>query len=280
MRDIVKFFVYTRGRTGSTAIIDEINKHPEIACWQELFIALSRDPMMAEFYSRHGVRFDDYEIGMEWRPSFELWSRQFRKIRVLNRELYLDNKLPATTAGMVRKYLAELAWRESERHKEAVGFKLIQIQAENTPGLFKVLKNMRFKAIYLERVNIIKRVISGIIANKRKQYNALNYQPPDDVYTIDLAELDRVVHDELEAVRRQKWMLEKKNFQVLYVTYEDFMEDREKFYKEIFGFLEVDELIPENTAYSIMIPSIRDVVENYDDLHKHVRRMGYEGMLD
>lgn len=280
MHDICKFFVYTRGRTGSTAIIDEINKHPDITCWQELFIALSKDPMMEGFYKKHGVHFDDYEIGMEWRPSFELWSKQYRKIRLLKMDLYLNNLKPATSATMAQQYLEEIERREIDRSKQAVGFKLIQVQAENTPGLFRVLKKQKYKAIYLERVNIIKRVISGIIAKKRHQYNALKYQPPNDTYTIDLDELQTIVHDEEESVKRQKWMLKKEKFNTLFITYEEFLENREKFYREIFEFLEVECRLPEKTDYSIMIPSVRDVVGNYEELQKHVKKMGYEGMLE
>lgn len=280
MQDICKFFVYTRGRTGSTAIIDEINKHPDVACWQELFIALSKDPMMGELYKKHGVCFDDYEIGMEWRPSFELWAKQYRKFQLLKMDLYIKNTMPVSSAAMVRYYLEEIVKRESDRSKKAVGFKLIQVQAEKTPGLFRVLKEQKYRAIYLERVNIIKRVISGIIAKKRRHYNAINYTPPNDAYVIDIDELQTIVHDEEESVKRQKWMLTKKKFKTLFVTYEDFLENRETFYGRLFDFLDVDYRLPEETDYSIMIPNIYDVVENYEEVRKHVNKMGYGNMLE
>ena len=279
MQDISKFFIYTRGRTGSTAVIDEINKHPDITCWQELFIALSSDAMMESFYQRHGVRFSDYEIKMHWRPTFELWSRQFRKVHMLNSVFYLENRMPRTSAGMVRRYLEETSQIELEMRKKAVGFKLLQNQADVARGFFRILKESGYKAIYLERVNVVKRVISGIIANRRKTYNAKNYQSSDDVYTIDMAEFKSLVDIEINAVNMEKRMLEKNGFEILYVTYEEFLEDRKGFYTQIFDFIGVDNVLPDETEFSIMIPSVSDVVENYEELKECVKAMGYERML-
>ena len=279
MHELTRFFIYTRGRTGSTAIIDEMNFHPDITCWQELFIELSNDPMVADFYRRHGVNFADYEIKMHWHPTFDLWRRQFRQFQILNKHLYLYGKLPVTAARMVRYYLNSVEETEHARSKRSVGFKLLENQAENTPGLVQALKRSNYKAIYLERVNVVRRVISGIIASKRKVYNKLNYKPPDDAYIIDLEEFRGVVHVETEAVKWQKAMLEEMRFPVLYITYEEFIDNREEFYNRIFDFLGVDSVLPQATAFSIMIPDIRNVIENYEEFYRCVKDMGYESML-
>ena len=187
--------------------------------------------------------------------------------------------MPRTSAGMVRRYLEETSQIELEMRKKAVGFKLLQNQADVARGFFRILRESGYKAIYLERVNVVKRVISGIIANKRKTYNAMNYQSSDDVYTIDMAEFKSLVDIEINAVNMEKRMLEKNGFEILYVTYEEFLEDRKGFYTQIFDFIGVDNVLPDETEFSIMIPSVSDVVENYEELKECVKAMGYERML-
>ena len=61
---MTRFFLYTRGRTGSTPIIDELDSHPQLECHQELFLP---DPLqfksIREAYEEHGERYPEVLVG-------------------------------------------------------------------------------------------------------------------------------------------------------------------------------------------------------------------------
>lgn len=275
MGDIQKFFVFTRGRTGSTAIVDEIDKHSDVTCWQELFIDLSSNSILAECYRKHGTQFDKYDIKKEWRPTYDLWLKQYKNIK----NLYFYRHLPVNKRFTVKRYLGYIENLEIERGRKAVGFKLLEHQGEKAPGLLDILKQRGYKAIYLERTNLVRLVLSGIIAEKRKRYNVKNYRHTGDAHFIDLDEFEKRMGYQEYLINRQKGLLDSKGYDTLYITYEDFMDNREILYREIFSFLGVDFQLPESTDYSIMIPEISDVVENYEELLARVKQMGYAEML-
>jgi len=71
------FFIFTRGRTGSTAIVDELGKHPEITTMQEIFTQLKNSPTLAVACEKYGKNFYRHiESPLQILP-FDAWSRLY-----------------------------------------------------------------------------------------------------------------------------------------------------------------------------------------------------------
>ena len=263
-RDATKFVILTRGRTGSTAIIDEINKHEDMVCWQELFINLDSDPMLKELYDKLGVDFDRYGL-QDWFPTFDLWLKQTKMVKLFSKDLYFYKGKLLTISKIMKTYLQEMENYAFNLGNQAVGFKLLGHQVPNLPAFLAVLKELDYKVIYLERKNVVKQVLSGVIANKRKVYNQRNYTPDNKSFTVDLNEFKFLVSVEMSEVNIQKSMIEFSENETLYVSYEDFLSDRRRFHTAIFDFLKVEDKEIEESSFSIVIPDVKDVVKNYDE---------------
>lgn len=54
-RKIRYFVIYTKGRTGSSPIANELNSHPALCCHQELLRDIGQDPSVMEAYEKHGA---------------------------------------------------------------------------------------------------------------------------------------------------------------------------------------------------------------------------------
>ena len=257
-----KFVVLTRGRTGSTAIVDELNKHEDAVCLQELFINLDNDPMLKGLFDKHGVNFDRYGL-QDWFPTFDLWSKKARAFKLLSKSIYFYKGRPLTTSRIMKVYMQEMEDHVFNLGSKTIGFKLLGHQVLNLPAFLAVLKDLGYKVIYLDRKNVVKQVLSGVIANKRKVYNQRNYVPDNKSFTIDLDEFKFLVSVEMSEVIKQKSMIEFSEVDSLYVSYEDFLSDRKSFHTAIFAFLNIENQVIEESDFSIVIPEIKDVVENY-----------------
>ena len=74
-------------------------------------------------------------------------------------------------------------------------------------------------------------------------------------------------------------MLKDMAFDFLEVSYEEFCEDRERFYRRIFEFMSLPFELPARTDYSIMTGDLRKQIANFDQLEARVARMGLQGSL-
>lgn len=278
MKNPSKFVVITRGRTGSTAIIDELNNHKDITCFQELFISLESRPSICECYKKFGLDFEKYGL-VGWMPTYDPWIKLFKEINLALIKLYRKDFRIYTRARVLEKYFHEMEDMSIAQGSSAVGFKLLEHQYPSIRTMFNVLKKAGYKIIYLERTNVIRQVLSGVIANKRKIYNARSFVPEDEAFEIDMDEFEKLVNYEIKMVNSQKKMIEKSGVDSLFVAYEGFLEDRERFLKVIFDFVGVESIVPEETNFSIMIPDVKKVVSNYDEFSDRVKKMGFEAPL-
>ena len=276
-----KFFIFTRGRTGSTAIVDELGKHPEIVTMQELFIQLERSPRLAQAYKEHGKEFYKHITFDQLILPYGAWVSQFLRFNFFLFELYV-----VPTAGLLtRKQLMNHYLEEAEKaalsagEGERFGFKVLANHFVECPGLKELLKQRGYSVLYLERENTFRQVISGMVAQQRGVYNRKNYTPSEASFVIDLDDFEMLVRIEQERVREEKEMLEKMGFDFEVITYEAFLSDREKFFTEISRFLDVPNVLPEGSEYTVMISSVEESVANYSELAAKVRSMGLGHML-
>ncbi|MFZ3073203.1 MAG: sulfotransferase [Thermodesulfobacteriota bacterium] len=268
------FFVFTRGRTGSTAIIDELGKHPDISTLQELFIQLEKAPRLMDAYRKYGKDFYRHIESQYLFPPFDVWSRQYVKMG----KFYFVGFIPYSVGRLIGRYL-QLAEQRIVGGERSFGFKVLSNHFDEWPSLCKHLFKRNYRVIYLERTNAVRQVISGMVANQRGAYNRKNFQPDSRSFVLPLDEFGMLVKWELKMVKQEKQRLRERGFDVLEVTYEQFLEDRAAFFERICAFLGVPYVLPGRTEYSVMIQDLRKTIANYDELEERVRAMGMEKFL-
>lgn len=273
------FFIFTRGRTGSTAIVDELGKHPEITTMQELFIKLEKAPRLLEAYQKYGKDFYKHIESQFAVLPFDAWLKRYSKINLYGfGSLYIGQGGCYTRAGLTNRYLA-MAEKVVNKEGKKFGFKVLANHFDEWPDLRGVLKNRSYLAVYLERENVFRQVISGVVAKHRGVYNRKNYTPTEESFCVDLDEFEMLVRCEQAAVASEKEQLKQWGFDVHIVTYEDFVNERDLFFKHICECLGVSYTLPERTDYSVMISDLSKTVENYEDLVNKVKSMGLGDML-
>jgi hypothetical protein len=211
-----KFVLVTRGRTGSTAVIDELGKSRCIYTTQELFL---RGP-----FNEKSLK-DYYKL----LPLFDLWKQRggWWKRRFPNR--YSDPR-------QAQRYLARTETLAQRQGAQGFCWKLLSHQFDEQPFLSELLKQQGYRAIYLER-NSVRQVLSGMVANQRGVYNSLEKVVDERRYHIDIDKFKWLVQWERECVKNDCAQLAARGLDFIEVSYEDFCADRQAFYSHIFTFL-------------------------------------------
>ncbi|ATX80295.1 hypothetical protein Ga0123461_1883 [Mariprofundus aestuarium] len=276
-----KFFIFTRGRTGSTAIIDELDNHPDIVALQELFISLEKSPELSKAYLEHGKGFYKHISAPYQVLPYGAWSSQYRRFRlpVIGVTYLACNRL-ISEKGMLSLYLDQSEQRTLlSGQGKRFGFKVLANHFDERPDLAGALKARGYMAIYLERKNTVKLILSGLIARQRGIYNLKNYIASEESYVIDLEDFEKRVIWAKDSVQKEKTWLKEKGFDVHVITYEDFVEDRETFFQGICSMLDIPFMLPPETDYSVMIPDLSKTIANYESLVTKVHEMGISDPL-
>jgi len=283
MMSCEKFIIFTRGRTGSTAIVDEIDLHNQASCLQEPFIPLSGSKKLMVYVNKgEKIDFEGVLKDKGFLP-FEFWLKQWHSMRLFGKSIFWQDFRWHGISGLLKVYLEEL--RSGERQKQheelkAFGFKLLIHHLNNWPSLMQIIKDDGYKVVYLERKNVVKQVLSGMVAKQRGVYNRKNFVAPDEAYTLNLDDFEKLVKYELFLVDEEKQKLKQEGLELLIVSYEDFLFNREVFLREVFEFIGVEFELPDASGYSIMIKDMKDIISNYDDLLVKVNEMGMGSFLE
>jgi LPS sulfotransferase NodH len=250
-----KFFIMTRGRTGSTAVMDSLNKSKSIVAAQELFI-------------KYAVKNKKKNVHDQLIPRFDLWldlkKGYLNVIKFFTGQSYI-----------LKKYLALAESKSLNSESKGFGFKIISHHFDERPKLKKLLLERNYIAIYLTR-NIPRQVISGMVAKLRGKYNAHDRENYSDEasYTIDIDEFKSLVQWETQAVANDIAMLESSGFEFIQVRYEDFVQNPDAFFANIFDFIDIPAEILPASSFSIMIKDLEQVVQNYQEVEHCLAEMG------
>lgn len=254
-----QFFLMTRGRTGSSAIIDELSKVKRVrSAALELFLKMDFD----ELLKKHPKTLENlgymkpYEL---WKPGGPWWRRLFSKC--------------TSEKTLINQYLAELEASALREGSEVFGFKVLSHHFEETPSLKDILLKRGYRSIYLTR-NIPRQVISGMIAKQRGIYNTKKDYKDNSQYEIDVAEFKGLVEWELQSVEHDLKCLKSWGFDFIEVSYEEYLLDRQLFFGKVLEFLGVPAELPEASSYSLMINNLEHTVENYRAVADCVAAMG------
>lgn len=253
-RMIKKFIILTRGRTGSTAVVDELSKSLSLCVMQELFLKY-------DFEKSTGARYM-YKLLLP----FDLWKLKGWWWRWLSPIKYCDGL-------RARRYLEEAERIASQQGKAGFGFKVLSHHFKQRPFLSALLKRQGYRVIYLTR-NVGRQVLSGMVAKKRGIYNAPGSFEDSNQYHIDLDEFEDRVRGARQAVEKDYARLTAEGFKFIVVTYEDFTTNRQSFFEQVYQFLGFSVELPPKSHFAVMIKNLRHTIENYDHLVERANAMG------
>jgi hypothetical protein len=244
-----KFVLVTRGRTGSTAVLDELGKSSRICTTQELFLQ-GDFPTEKEGYGGY----DYYGL----LPPFDLWKQREgwwkRWVHYYGSDL-----------RQARRYLAHAEMLAQCKGVDGFCWKVLSHQFEERPFLSKLLKQQGYRAIYLRR-NSVRQVLSGMVANQRGIYNSIEKIVDERRYHIDIEQFQWLVRWERECVKKDCVRLATEGFSFIEVSYEDFCANRQAFYSKTFNFLGLSLELPPRSNFVKMIDDLKSVIENYDEV--------------
>lgn len=278
-----KFFLITRGRTGSTAVVDELNKCTSLCATQELFLALHFSNIQNKkisklfdlvlpviFWKRKfqtaNTPNKKYNIYYDLIAPFIRWKQAHRFWKWIPSILNIDN-IAADQYLNEAESLAELEGAAS------FGFKVLSHQLDERPFLSELLKQRAYHAIYLTR-NITRQVLSGMVAAQRGFYNTQEKFKDERRYQIDLDEFQWLVQWEIQSVEKDIARLKGEKFDYIVVSYEEFTSNRQAFYEKIFDFLGLPTELPPNSDWSIVIKDLRYTIANYDAVVERAAAIG------
>ncbi len=243
---MVKFVVMTRGRTGSTAIVDQLNKANSLCVMQELFLTydFGPDPQLSKEYP--------YIL------AFDAWK----------------DKQDFPVKSLFDQYLHEVEEIARNQNCLGVGFKLLSHHLDERDGLKEQLKLRGYKAVYLTR-NVAGQVLSGMVANQRGIYNSTSEVEDSKRYAIDLDKFRGLVGWEVKCIENDRQLLKDVGIECCTVTYEEFCENKQAFFERVFNFLGLPIEIPAESDYTVMIKDAAYTIENYDEVVGCAKSMGF-----
>jgi hypothetical protein len=251
-----KFFLMTRGRTGSTAVIDELNKKHDLRATHELFLKYDFNKLSPDYFKNL------YDMLLP----FVLWKQKDWSRKWLPHFLYNNQQWSG-------RYLAKAESLARREEAKSFGFKVLSHNFEEWSFLSAVLKQRDYQTIYLTR-NIARQVLSGMAASQRGFYNTR--ESFDDVrrYQIDLDKFQWLVEWEKQAIEKDCAQLTAQGFRFIVVTYEEFCADRQSFYNKIFHFLDLSTELPPRSDWTVLIKDLKYTIANYDEVVERAAAIG------
>lgn len=242
--ELLKLIILTRGRTGSTAIINQLGKSRAIHSEQELF---SKDPNLKYYKDL---------------PPFSEWTKKTYFRLFLKKENLLANR-----------YLNVLHNKVCRRKIPCFIWKALSNNLIERPYLIELLKLYDYKIIYLKR-NIARQVISGMIANERRVYNSLDKIEDEKRYLINIDYFRKLVEWENHSVMEDVKKIEEYGFDFIKLSYEKYINEKKSFLGEVFRFIRLPEEDLAESDFQIMIPDISNTVENFEEVSRIAEDIG------
>ena len=242
----IKFVVLTSARTGSSWLIDLLNRQPSVEAHGELF--LDRGRMTPAIAGR-----DDY--------------RRFIEVHGTPR---------LTRIPRVFAYLNALY-----RTKEAVGFKLMYSQLRKFPELLAYLAIRRVSIVHLTRLNLVDIVVSEELA----RVTGVSHVRSGVTSTVPTVHLNPTIlrerlHQLSERPGQVRRLIRCTACPCIEVTYEALLNGEEEFLRTL-EFLGVSD--PTVHVVSSLakrgLRSHRDAITNYDEVKQILESTPFAGML-
>lgn len=266
-----KFVLVTRGRTGSTAVIDELGKCRNLVTVQEIFTRGNYTEKELKDYIRlHGRpqwgvldNPTEKELKDHYKllPDFNVWKQEDRWIPTYSDSLQAHRYL------MCAEKLAQ------SNGVKGFGWKALISHFDERPFLRQLLKQHNYRVVYLRR-NSTRQVLSGMVALQRGIYNSLEKIEDERRYHIDGDKFQWHVHGARMDEKIDCARLSAEGFDFVVVSYEDYLTNRDAFYGQIFNLLNLPLELPSPSDYVKMINDPKTIIENYDEIAGLAAAMG------
>ncbi|HEX5151250.1 MAG TPA: Stf0 family sulfotransferase [Parafilimonas sp.] len=233
------FFILTAPRSGSTVLVQTLDKHSQIFCAGELF--------------HHSNKI----YHPEWHYPF--WG--VKKKKGFSRLIF-------STANYIKVYLSGVShikkFYAGRDEKDVRGFKLMISHVKDFPTVWKYLNGNDFKMIVLLRKNSFRAALSSF---RGKQigifHTSEDLRLAEKKVEINAASLKKRV-DELEEIKTEILRLSEGKNRII-IWYEDF-ENRQPMLNKIFDFLSVEKLNVSSELVKTSKADWREGVNNYQEV--------------
>lgn len=261
----VKFILYSLGRSGSTAIADELSATESIVCYQEPIVNIDqfsqeRKDRLVSAYKQKGIAYSNQQQGTQ--------IHRFGTVREV---------IPSITPAA---YLDLLEGFEGHQDKVAIGVKQVQGQLEPYPEFWVEFRERGYIALCLIRKNIALAALSAAIAAQRGLYNTTKHDHREDLCTVSIDQLDSFIDTFSGARARLETIVKDADMVPHEIYYEDFLENREKFHRHVFDILGVPFEMPRKSEFKKLVPpDLSELVENFTDVKLLLKKRGLSDQL-
>lgn len=239
-----KIAIVTRGRTGSSAIIDELRVKKYLSA-QELFSS-DKSPNLSYYKN-----YFPYEKSLE--------------------KYFLEKNKGAEKSCLT--YIINLEFFATFIRKKVLVFKVLSSHFSERPYLLKILTQRGYRIIYLRR-NPSMQVISGLIAKKRRLYNTKKNYIDSSTYEIAVDDFKWHAKFEYETAEADISLLKSK-MELLEVWYEDYLSDRNSFFEKVYKFIGITSSMPNPSNFNIMIRDPKTTIKNYEEINNASIEIGF-----
>lgn len=238
MDDLLKVVVVTRGRTGSSAITQELGQAPGCRSEQEAF-SLTPPAELFDF------------------PAFETWR----------------GNQAGDEVALGHAYLAALETDARERGCDALFWKLLSNHCVERPYIGDLLRQRGYRAIHLRR-QPMRQVVSGLVAQQSGIYVTTDRRALRRRYHVDVEKLRQLTAVERFETNRDEAWLYKHRLGAVDAAYEDYLADRSAFFARIYRGLGLPEALPDPTRFAVTIPDLQAAIANYDEIRSVAEELG------
>ena len=238
---MVKYFMYTDGRTGSTAMCDVLSIDQKVWSSQELFT----------FGDTFGAPLED-------------------PVTLVDGNVV--EVVPCYRTGLSpSKYLKAVEESLSDAGYCAFGFKLLYNHATHWGGreLLELLRDHGFKPFHNIRTDFKRKALSGYMARVRGVWNSEKDVLYSEKVVVDLFQLEKSIEMSRNRCDMQKKLLIEIFGAILETQYEGFLEDEAKYVNQVFEYLGIGVVRAQKaSSWKKVLPNdLSEVVENYKELY-------------
>jgi len=235
----VRFLILSTARSGTNLLVDLLNSHPDCLCGYEIF-------------SRVHLASDHIPWPLEDLPD-------------LGALCALRHSDPVALVDRLDRLTRARGYR-------AVGFKLMYIEAEETPTIREhLLADPGIRVVHVHRRQSLRRLVSLRRAQRTGEWLVRDGEPQTRPPPVRLTLRDIVNEFEYLREQEQSYAALDATHPVLHLTYEDMIVDLRATARELFGFLGLRPW-DQWTAGTVKTgtDSLREAIANYDELKRKV----------
>lgn len=239
-----RFLLLSTQRSGSSFLGTSLGSHPDITCFEEVFMPRNQGPRSFSTYRTASLR------------------RRIEYLIARRRTIF--------------RFLDELY--ASVGPGQSVGFKFMYRQAQRHPEVIAWCERNDVRVVHLIRRNFLKILLSRLQAKRRGIYHAKQAIGSEPL-KIDTRTLKSRLGAMASLIERNSRRFE--NLNCLVISYEELVAEQSEVFRRILAFLDAD---PEVNLSSDLVKINREplanLILNYDEVASVLHGSPYESLLE